>query len=71
MGNGFAIESGSIIFGEGDTASLTGGFKLGTAAAIPFEFDLDYSTDPAGIEGTFGGTPASCTIDLGTFAVTC
>lgn len=71
QGSGFAIENGSIIFGEGDTASFTGGYKLGSAAAIPFNFELDYSTEPAGLEGTFGGIPASCTIDLATFEVRC
>jgi hypothetical protein len=70
QGDGYTIETGSIFFG-GDTASFTGSYKLGSAAAIPFDFELDYSTDPASIEGTFGGIPANCTIDLGTFAVTC
>jgi hypothetical protein len=55
----------------GETASFTGSYKLGSAAAIPFDFELDYSADPASIEGTFGGIPATCTIDLDTFAVTC
>jgi hypothetical protein len=70
QGSDYAIEAGSIFFGV-DTARFTGSYKLGSAAAIPFDFDLDYSTDPASIEGTFGGIPATCTIDLDTFAVTC
>ena len=70
-GNGYAIEAGSVIFGEGDTASFTGQYVLGSAEGIPFDFELDYSTDPAGLQGTLGGIPASCTIDLATFDVTC
>jgi len=70
-GTGYAIENGWVTFGEGDTAGFTGDFKLGSAGAIPFDFTLDYSTDPAGISGTFGGVPASCTIDLATFEVVC
>jgi hypothetical protein len=70
-GSGYSIENGSIIFGEGDTASFTGGYKLGSADPIPFDFALDYSSDPAAINGTFGGIPANCTIDLTTFAISC
>ena len=70
-GDGYAIENGAIILGEGDSASFSGSYKLGSAAAIPFDFQLDYSTDPASIDGTFGGVPASCTIDLDTLEVTC
>ena len=70
-GSGYTIENGWITFGEGDTAGFTGDFKLGSADAIPFDFTLDYSTDAAGISGTFGGVPASCTIDLATFEVVC
>ena len=70
-GPGYTIENGWITFGEGDSAGFTGEFKLGTAAGIPFDFTLDYSTDPAGISGTFGGVPSSCTIDLATFVVVC
>lgn len=71
MGNSFSIENGSVIFGNGDTASFTGGYKLGSAAAIPFDFEIDYSVEPAAIAGTIGGLPASCTIDLDTFEVRC
>jgi hypothetical protein len=56
---------------EQERRRATGSYKRGSAAAIPFDFGLDYSTDPASIEGTFGGIPANCTIDLDTFAVTC
>jgi len=70
-GTYYTIENGSIIFGDGESASFTGGFKLGSAAPIPFEFELDYSTDPATITGTFGAAPANCTLDLETFAVSC
>jgi hypothetical protein len=70
-GTGYAIENGWIAFGDGDSAGFTGEAKLGTAAPIPFDFTLDYSTDPAGLSGTFGGVPASCTIDLATFEVVC
>lgn len=70
-GDGYAIENGSIILGEGDSASFSGSYKLGSATAVPFNFELDYSSDPASIEGTFGDVPASCTIDLDTLEVTC
>jgi len=70
-GTGYAIENGWITLGEGDSAGFTGDFVLGAADAIPFDFTLDYSTDPADISGTFGGVPASCTIDLATFVVAC
>lgn len=68
-GPGYGIDNGWITLGEGDTVSFTGDFELGAASAIPFEFTLDYSTDPAGISGTFGGVPSNCTIDFETFAV--
>lgn len=71
MGNGYSIENGAIIFGTGDTASFTGGYKLGDAEAIPFDLEIDYSTEPAAITGTVGGLPAGCTIDLDTFDVRC
>jgi hypothetical protein len=70
-GSGYAVESGSVIFGEGNTASFSGSYKVGSAAAIPFDFQVDWSTDPASIEGTFGGVPTSCAIDLDTFVVSC
>lgn len=70
VGVDFTIENGWIIFGEGDTASFTGDYKLG-AATLPFDFQLDYSTEPAGLTGTVGGLPANCTIDLATFDVRC
>lgn len=71
MGVDFTIENAWIMFGDGDTASFTGDYKPGAATALPFDFQLDYSTDPAGITGTVGGLPASCTIDLATFEVRC
>lgn len=70
-GPGYGIDSGWITLGEGESASFTGDFAFTGAAAIPFDFTLDYSTDPAGMSGTFGGVPADCTIDLETFAVVC
>ena len=70
-GDGYAIENGSVILGNDESASFTGNYKVGSAAAVPFDFQLDYSTDPASIEGTFGGIPANCTIDLDTLEVTC
>lgn len=71
MGIDFTIENAWIMFGEGDSASFTGDYKLGATTTLPFDFELDYSTDPAGLTGTVGSVPASCTIDLATFEVRC
>lgn len=71
IGVDFNIDNAWIMFGEGDTASFTGDYKLGAATTLPFDFELDYSTDPAGLTGTVGGLPAICTIDLATFEVRC
>lgn len=73
-GGDYDIENGWFYFEEDDTVRFEGDLKTGGAATpVPFNLTLDYRTDPATVSGTFGDAtlPPNCTIDLGTFDMSC